>query len=554
MDAAKLSSLRRHLASYLPADLLDRVWEGGFCVQRQPSFRLNTLRLGLGLGPGPGPGLRPEASSGESRRSGQGGGGGQGAGAGQMGGRGAAARSLLGAFASLWGGASAPSVADAARPSGGAEALEAEAREVVRQLLEGFGLDPSTPVEACPYLPAARLLPAACAPHVRVGGPAKDLPPLKAGSAYFMGLSSMLPTLALMAPHPGAGAPGAPAHAPAGGGSSGGSSRGRGMVPRAGAGARGGGREGAPGLRVLDLCAAPGGKTALLADLLGGAAGGSIVAVDASWPRLQRMRYNLERLLPEPGDSAGGSGEPPGPHASVSGWDAPAASHSANRRMWQYGCVTAVHADGTRLEVDPHTGQPLVTGNRQRTAHVRHRVGGFGGGDGGLYGVGALYDRVLVDAPCTGLGRLQLLRPEDTWPDGWDEQAGRRAAIRQRMLLRRAAALVRPGGTIVYSTCTLDPQENEMVVAWLLGEVEGIRLVEPLLPMPMPATGPAPGPGATSTPPSEPGPGADCGPDGQAQPGASLAKPLPFATAPRRIDAARATHPATAAPPNPPSG
>ncbi|KAG2491427.1 hypothetical protein HYH03_010214 [Edaphochlamys debaryana] len=470
MDAAKLSSLRRHLASYLPADLLDRVWEGGFCVQRQPSFRLNTLRLGLGLGPGPGPGLRPEASSGESRRSGQGGGGGQGAGAGQMGGRGAAARSLLGAFASLWGGASAPSVADAARPSGGAEALEAEAREVVRQLLEGFGLDPSTPVEACPYLPAARLLPAACAPHVRVGGPAKDLPPLKAGSAYFMGLSSMLPTLALMAPHPGAGAPGAPAHAPAGGGSSGGSSRGRGMVPRAGAGARGGGREGAPGLRVLDLCAAPGGKTALLADLLGGAAGGSIVAVDA------------RRL-------------------------APAAAH----------------------EVQP------------RAPPARTR---------GLSG----RQWVLVDAPCTGLGRLQLLRPEDTWPDGWDEQAGRRAAIRQRMLLRRAAALVRPGGTIVYSTCTLDPQENEMVVAWLLGEVEGIRLVEPLLPMPMPATGPAPGPGATSTPPSEPGPGADCGPDGQAQPGASLAKPLPFATAPRRIDAARATHPATAAPPNPPSG
>ena len=75
-------------------------------------------------------------------------------------------------------------------------------------------------------------------------------------------------------------------------------------------------------------------------------------------------------------------------------------------------------------------------------------------------------DRVLVDAPCSGLGVLRR-RPDARWrvqPDDVDRLAGL-----QRQLLTAAAGLVRPGGTVVYSVCTLTLAETAAVDRWLAG-------------------------------------------------------------------------------------
>lgn len=72
-----------------------------------------------------------------------------------------------------------------------------------------------------------------------------------------------------------------------------------------------------------------------------------------------------------------------------------------------------------------------------------------------------LFDRVLVDAPCTGLGTIRR-RPEIKWRRR-PEDAAERAGL-QRKILANVAGLVKPGGTLVYSTCTFTREENEKVV------------------------------------------------------------------------------------------
>jgi 16S rRNA (cytosine967-C5)-methyltransferase len=74
----------------------------------------------------------------------------------------------------------------------------------------------------------------------------------------------------------------------------------------------------------------------------------------------------------------------------------------------------------------------------------------------------APFDRVLVDAPCSGLGTLRR-DPDLKWRRREDDLPGLAAA--QRELLDRAASVVAPGGRLVYATCSSEPEENEDVVA-----------------------------------------------------------------------------------------
>jgi NOL1/NOP2/sun family putative RNA methylase len=80
------------------------------------------------------------------------------------------------------------------------------------------------------------------------------------------------------------------------------------------------------------------------------------------------------------------------------------------------------------------------------------------------------FDRVLLDAPCSGEG---LFRRSQAARAQWRPGHVRGAAERQRRLLRQAAGLVRPGGVLVYSTCTFAPEENEQQVAGFLAEHDG---------------------------------------------------------------------------------
>jgi len=97
------------------------------------------------------------------------------------------------------------------------------------------------------------------------------------------------------------------------------------------------------------------------------------------------------------------------------------------------------------------------------------------------------FDRVLVDAPCTGLGVIRR-HPEIKW---WRSPRDvERSALLQRAILDRAAAAVRPGGVLVYATCSTEPDENEDVVRGALERhpdlhVENARawLPEPFAPL-----------------------------------------------------------------------
>ncbi len=149
-----------------------------------------------------------------------------------------------------------------------------------------------------------------------------------------------------------------------------------------------------PGERVLDLCAAPGGKSTHLAALMGGE--GEVVAVERNRRRAAELQRTVERL-----------------HAQE--------------------CVRVVLGDAAR----PLAGEEEGRG----------------------------FDRVLVDPPCSGLGTLQA-RADLRWrvtPQDVEQLARTQAAI-----LAAAGAAVRPGGVLVYSTCTVSPTENERQISAFL--------------------------------------------------------------------------------------
>ena len=90
------------------------------------------------------------------------------------------------------------------------------------------------------------------------------------------------------------------------------------------------------------------------------------------------------------------------------------------------------------------------------------------------------FDRILVDAPCTGSGTTR--KNPDVWGK-WLPSGGRSLHDLQLALLNKASALVKPGGRVVYSTCSLDPVEDEAVVAEILrsSDVMSLLPVSPLL-------------------------------------------------------------------------
>ncbi len=156
-----------------------------------------------------------------------------------------------------------------------------------------------------------------------------------------------------------------------------------------------------PGERILDLCAAPGGKTTQIAGRMLGE--GLLVANEVIGERAKILSQNVERM----------------------------------------GIANCV----------------VCSEKPERLATL----------------LPAFFDRVLVDAPCSGEG---MFRKEEAVKDEWSEAAVLLCAKRQAAILREAAKMVKPGGVLVYSTCTFSPEENEGTISAFLREQEAYHIEE----------------------------------------------------------------------------
>jgi NOL1/NOP2/sun family putative RNA methylase len=156
-----------------------------------------------------------------------------------------------------------------------------------------------------------------------------------------------------------------------------------------------------PGDRVLDLCAAPGGKATALAAKLSGE--GLLVANDASASRCRALVHNLELF-------------------------------------------------GAR--------NIIVTNELPQNLEKKFP---------------AFFDKIMVDAPCSGEG---MFRKEPAVIDTWSSQRVEFFAKQQRGILKSAAAMLKDGGLMLYSTCTFSPQENEGSVSFVLEECPELELLE----------------------------------------------------------------------------
>ncbi len=94
--------------------------------------------------------------------------------------------------------------------------------------------------------------------------------------------------------------------------------------------------------------------------------------------------------------------------------------------------------------------------------------------DGRIKRLAGKFDRVLVDAPCSGLGTLRR-NPDLKWRQ--TPQTVAELSVKQAAILAAAAGLVKPGGRLVYATCSLLPEENEDIVAAFLRDRADYRLL-----------------------------------------------------------------------------
>lgn len=89
-----------------------------------------------------------------------------------------------------------------------------------------------------------------------------------------------------------------------------------------------------------------------------------------------------------------------------------------------------------------------------------------------------VFEKTLVDVPCSMEGRFNTTKPKTI--ENWSIKKIKELATRQKSLLRSAVSATQVGGTIVYSTCTLAPEENEGVIDWILEREKGKVVLEPV--------------------------------------------------------------------------
>eukprot|EP01119_Soliformovum_irregulare_P025423 TRINITY_DN9414_c0_g1_i3.p1 TRINITY_DN9414_c0_g1~~TRINITY_DN9414_c0_g1_i3.p1 ORF type:complete len:263 (-),score=63.73 TRINITY_DN9414_c0_g1_i3:58-846(-) len=161
-----------------------------------------------------------------------------------------------------------------------------------------------------------------------------------------------------------------------------------------------------PGMRVLDMCSAPGGKTTHLAILMKDQ--GELVAIDKNEKKIEQVKKLCE--------------------------------------LMGITCVTCYKGDSTKLLSNSNEISPKFPPES--------------------------FDRVLLDPPCSGLGQRPKIK------EGMGLKQLKSHADHQKKLADCATQLVKPGGILVYSTCTIHPLENEMMVRYILDSHPTLKLEE----------------------------------------------------------------------------
>ncbi|MCE9507003.1 MAG: RsmB/NOP family class I SAM-dependent RNA methyltransferase [Alphaproteobacteria bacterium] len=187
------------------------------------------------------------------------------------------------------------------------------------------------------------------------------------------------------------------------------------------------------GKTVIDLCAAPGGKTAQLA-----AVGANVIAVDRSPERVKRLKENMERL----------------------------------------GFTASPHPNLLPQGEKEHLSSPSpLAGEGRGEGFVETVVA-----DGAVWLPPEPADAVLLDAPCTATGTirhqpdiLHLKEPKDQ----------EKLAALQRRLLLNAVNMLKPGGILIYCTCSMQKAEGEDQVDWILAQGVPLQL-SPITPQEIP--------------------------------------------------------------------
>lgn len=85
------------------------------------------------------------------------------------------------------------------------------------------------------------------------------------------------------------------------------------------------------------------------------------------------------------------------------------------------------------------------------------------------------FDKIIVDAPCSGEG---MFKKEEAAIEEWSQENVIRCSIRQKNILESAEKMLKPGGFMIYSTCTFSPEENEMVIEDFLNKYNNFKIVE----------------------------------------------------------------------------
>ncbi|KAK9051256.1 hypothetical protein SSX86_027883 [Deinandra increscens subsp. villosa] len=238
------------------------------------------------------------------------------------------------------------------------------------------------------------------------------------------------------------------------------------------------------GERILDMCAAPGGKTTAIASLMKDK--GEVIAVDRSHNKVLEIHnlaaelgltsitaYKLDALkavhknklndtaTQSPSEDILSQTSQPAESASVVNGNLVSPTtenkiYDEEMKKGPYASKSDLRKQTRRMKNGP--GRNQMTGGRV------NKCEGFSPNS---------FDRVLLDAPCSALGlRPRLFAAEETV-----ESLRRHGKYQQRMF-DQAVQLVRPGGVIVYSTCTINPGENEALVRYALDTYKFLSLAQ----------------------------------------------------------------------------